>query len=54
MPQPLQQLSWLDPEPRTPEVWDRVDETDRTLVITALAALLTKAVAARAEEPANE
>ncbi len=54
MPQP-QQLSWLDPEPRTPKIWDRVDETDRTLVIAALAALLAKAVvAARAEEPAND
>ena len=54
MPQP-QQLSWLELEPRAPEVWDRVDDADRTLVITALAALLAKAViAARAEEPANE
>ena len=54
MPQP-QQLSWLEPESRAPAIWDRVDEADRTLVIAALAALLTKAtVAARAEEPANE
>ena len=54
MPQP-QQLSWLDPEPRAPAVWDRVDETDRTLVIEALAPLLAKAVVAtRAEEPAND
>ena len=52
---PPQQLSWLDPEPRTPAVWDRVDETDRTLVIAALAQLLAKAVVAtRAEEPAND
>ena len=54
MPQP-QQLSWLEPEPRAPEVWDRVDDADRTLVIAALAALIAKAVvAARAEEPAND
>jgi len=54
VPQP-QQLSWLDPEPRVPEIWDRVDDGDRTLVITALAALLAKAVVApRTEEPANE
>jgi hypothetical protein len=38
-----------------PAVWDRVDETDRTLVIEALAQLLAKAVVApRAEEPAHE
>jgi hypothetical protein len=54
MPQP-QQLSWLDPEPRAPEVWDRVDEARRSLVIEALAQLLAKAVVpARAEEPAND
>jgi hypothetical protein len=54
VPQP-QQLSWLELEPRAPEVWDRVDDADRTLVIAALAALLAKAVVApRTEEPANE
>ncbi len=52
---PPQQLSWLDPEPRAPGVWDRVDDADRTLVIAALAALIAKAVvAARTKEPAND
>ncbi len=55
MPQPPQQLSWLDPESRPPEVWDRVDDAHRSLVIEALAQLLAKAtVAARAEEPAHD
>jgi hypothetical protein len=54
VPQP-QQLNWLEPEPHTPGIWDRVDETDRTLVIAALAGLLAKAVVVpRAEEPAND
>jgi hypothetical protein len=54
VPQP-QQLSWLDPEPRAPEVWNRVDDAHRSLVIEALAALLAKAVVAtRGEEPAHE
>jgi hypothetical protein len=54
VPQP-QQLSWLDPEPRPPAVWDRVDEARRRLVVEALAQLLAKAVVVpRAEEPANE
>ena len=54
VPQP-QQLSWLDPEPRAPAIWDRVDDGDRTRVIAALAALLAKAVvAARMEEPPND
>jgi len=55
VPQPPQQLSWLDLESRAPKVWDRVDEAHRSLVIEALAQLLAKAVVApRAEEPAND
>jgi len=51
----LQQLSWLEPEPRAPEVWDRVDEAHRSLAIEALAQLLAKAVVAvAAEEPSHD
>jgi hypothetical protein len=45
----------LDPKPRAPGVWDRVDDAHRRLVIEALAQLIAKAVAATiAEEPAND
>ena len=48
------QLSLLDLPLRAPGVWDRVDDAHRRLVIEALAQLIAKAVAAAAEEAANE